>query len=95
MHGPEFLVGGIVADGDGAEKEVAVTADVFGESLHGDVHAVSEGVEVNACGPSVVEDDESTGFASDFGDGGNVLDFHSDGAGLSHQTRRVFFCRKD
>ena len=80
MHGAEFLIGGIVADGDGAKKEVAVTADVLGEGLHRDVHAVGEGVEVNSCGPGVIEDNESAGFVSDFGDGRDVLDFHGDGA---------------
>ena len=57
MGETDFLVGGIVADSDGAEKEVTVAADVFGESLHGDINAVSESVEVDPGGPGVVEND--------------------------------------
>lgn len=78
MCGTEFLIEGLVANGDRAEKEIAVAADIFSESLHGDIHAVGECVKVNSCGPSVIEDYESTRLVSGFGDGGNVLDFHRD-----------------
>src|SRR5690349_16807013 len=65
---------------DCGEKDGTVTADIFCKRLDGDVDTMSEGVEVNPGRPGVVEDDESTRFVGDFGDGGDVLDFHGDGA---------------
>jgi hypothetical protein len=82
----------IVADGDGAEKKIAVTANVFGDGLHGDVDAMREGVEKNAGGPGVVENHEDVAGMSGGNDGGEVLDFHGDGAGtLAPDEARVFF----
>lgn len=76
---------GFVTDGDAAEEEVAVAADVFGKGLHADVDAVGEGVEQDAGGVGVVERDGDRvwagGIASGGGDDrGNVLHFHRDRA---------------
>src|SRR6185369_8933397 len=79
-----------IANSDGAEQEIAVAADVLGERLHADIDTVREGLEEDSGGPVVVEDDERTATMRGFGDGGDVLDLHADGAGtLAPDQSRV------
>jgi len=81
-----------VADGNGAKKDVAMTADVLGEGLHGGVDAVREGVEKDAGRPGVVEDNEDITGMGGGDDGGEVLNFHGDGAGaFAPDEASVFF----
>src|SRR5215468_9525813 len=80
MRQSQRLIMSFVANRDRPEKKVAVAADIFGESLHGNVDTVDKGVEIDAGGPSVVEDDEGADFVSGFGNCRNVLNFHADGA---------------
>jgi hypothetical protein len=81
LSGAKAFVKGIVAHGDGTKEEVAVSADVLGDGLHGDVDAVGEGVEKHTGGPSVVEDDANITSMGGGDDGGEVLNLHGDGAG--------------
>ena len=76
-----MLHGGFAVDGDGAEQQVAVAADVLGERLHADVDAVGEGVEQDAGGVRVVERDRDVARVGGRDDGGHVLHFHRDRAG--------------
>src|SRR3981081_2118606 len=64
-----------------AQEQVAVAADVLGEGLKGDVDAVTEGVEGNTGGPSVVWDNRNIIFRRGGCDRGNILYFHGERAG--------------
>src|SRR5436190_3060217 len=85
---PERLQGGAdplvvrrIAHGDGAEEEVAVTADVLRQRLRHDVHAVRERVEVHAGRIRVVHRHLRADAMRHFRDRRHVLDFHRDRAG--------------
>ncbi len=68
-----------------------MSADIFGDGLHGDVHAVMEGVEQHTGGPGVVEDDENIAGVSGGDDRGEILHFHGDRAGaFAPNQARVF-----
>ena len=78
-----------IARGNGAEQQIAVSAHVLGQRLHGHVNAVSKSVKINAGRPCVVEGDERAVTMRGFSDGGRVLHLHGDGAGAltPHQAR--------
>ncbi len=91
LGGADFLVEIFVADCYGAEEQVAVTADIFREGLHGYVDAMFEGVEEDAGGPGVVEDDFYVFRVGGGDDCGDVLDLHRDGLGaFGPNEARVF-----
>ena len=78
LRDAETLVEGVVADSDRAEQQVAVAADVFGDGLHGDVDAMSEGVEEHAGGPGVVDHNFYVARVSGGDNGWDVLNLHGD-----------------
>src|SRR6266481_5401762 len=78
LRDAETLVDGVIANGDRAEQQVAVAADVFGDGLHGNVDAMSEGVEEHAGGPGVVDHNFYVARVSGGDNGWDVLNLHGD-----------------
>ena len=75
-----------------SQQQVAMSAHVFRKGLHGDVNPMSEGVEVHARGPGVVQDNRRPVCMRRFADRGHILHFHGDGAGtLAPDQPRVLF----
>ena len=76
----QLSIDGLVPDRNRAQQQVAMSANVLGERLHGYIDAVCESVKVHARRPGIVQHYQRSSLMRCFRDRRDILDLHGDGA---------------